>query len=84
MHVFEMGSETSTLASEPSSPSGRRRSVFMPAGPQSAFSLSPSTPDRKDKDLVTWGAEDSENPHTWSTAEKWKMTLVVGFMTLNA
>ena len=71
----------------PSSPDSRRQAMYMPPELQSAFSLSPSTPastGEKDKDLVTWGAEDVENPHTWTTAEKWKMTLVVGFMTLNA
>ncbi|PYH93834.1 MFS general substrate transporter [Aspergillus ellipticus CBS 707.79] len=42
----------------------------------------PSPPVDPDQDVVTWEPGDKENPHTWSPARRWVVTLVLNTLPL--
>ncbi|KAI1387974.1 MFS general substrate transporter [Hypoxylon trugodes] len=41
-----------------------------------------TSPALEDTNLITWGSDDTENPHTWSVKRKWVMTILLNFIPL--
>lgn len=54
-------------------------------GKEPPTTASSGTPDTRDQIIVDWdGPDDPENPHNWSKAYRWFLTLVMGVLTLNS